>query len=136
MPSCRDAVDASIKAGEIVTFEELVGRIKDKGKSWGKTWSDDTIYQHLMGLVVNLPPAPYHWPQFDGKQFLFLHEDGRYERYDPDTHTQCRPRSSVGPMAQEKQESTSREKSPGVFRRNLLKRGLLVLRRMPEKLRR
>ncbi len=77
--SCSDAVRASLRPGEIVTFSELYTRIKQKG-----SWKDETVWQHLMGLIVNLPPARRHWKTV--KPFLFIHGDGRYELYDPQRH--------------------------------------------------
>jgi hypothetical protein len=59
-----------------VPFSELYKRIKQKGN-----WKDETIWQHLMGLIVNLPLARHHWKTV--MPFLFLHPDGRYELYDP-----------------------------------------------------
>jgi hypothetical protein len=77
--SCADAVRSSLKSGEVATFLELYKRIKKKGN-----WKDDTIWQHLICLIVNLPPARRHWKTV--KPFLFLHGDGRYELYDPQKH--------------------------------------------------
>jgi hypothetical protein len=79
--TCAEAIRSEMNPGEIVTFSELLGRIKQKG-----SWTDDTIWQHLMKLVVNLPPARHHWKS--AKPFLFLHGDGRYELYDPKVHPQ------------------------------------------------
>jgi len=50
--SCRDAIKATILPGEVVVYNELLRRVKKLG-----SWSDETIWQHLMSLVVNLPPA-------------------------------------------------------------------------------
>ncbi len=79
--SCADAVRSSLEPGEIVTFSELYMRVKQKG-----SWKDETVWQHLIGLVVNLPAARYHWKS--AVPFLFLHGDGRYELYDPSEHPQ------------------------------------------------
>ena len=79
--SCAEALKSSIKAGEILTFSELFDRAKKRGD-----WKDSTIWQHLMMVVVNLPPARYHWP--NKKPFLFLHGDGRYELYNKTKHPQ------------------------------------------------
>ncbi len=78
--SCSDAIRSSVQYGEIVTFSEIYSRVRSKG-----SWKDETIWQHLVGLIVNLPPARRHWPQFT-HPFLFLHGDGRYELYDPQKH--------------------------------------------------
>jgi len=72
--TCAEAIRQVIKPGEVVGFTELFGRIRERG-----TWNNSTIWQHLMSLVVNLPPARHHWPH--SKPFLFLHADGRYELY-------------------------------------------------------
>jgi hypothetical protein len=77
--SCAEAIHASLKAGEVVTYSELFKRVKQKG-----SWKDETVCQHMMGLVVNLPPARRHWNTM--APFLFIHGDGRYELYDPQKH--------------------------------------------------
>jgi hypothetical protein len=79
--SCSEAIRASLKPGEIVSFSELFKRVRRRG-----SWKDETIWQHLMLLVVNLPPARRHWKT--SVPFLFLHSDGRYELYDPKIHPQ------------------------------------------------
>ena len=66
--------------GGPVTAEELFEKVRSKGN-----WSDDTIWQHLMQLVINLPPAYRHWPHAP-ERFLFLREDGKYELYDTEKH--------------------------------------------------
>ncbi|RLE66704.1 MAG: hypothetical protein DRJ47_01670 [Thermoprotei archaeon] len=80
--SCREAVKKAILelGGGPVTAEELFSKVKAMG-----SWSDDTIWQHLMSLVINLPPAYKHWPNTP-ERFLFLRDDGKYEIYDPDKH--------------------------------------------------
>lgn len=80
--TCRKAVKRVLVelGGGPVTAEELFNRVKSMGE-----WSDDTIWQHLMALVVNLPPAYRHWPNMP-ERFLFIREDGRYELYDPRKH--------------------------------------------------
>lgn len=77
--SCAKAIRAVMRPGEVLTFSELFSKVKQMG-----TWSDYTIWQHLMALAVNLRPARDRWTTI--KPFLFLHEDGRYERYDPKVH--------------------------------------------------
>jgi hypothetical protein len=72
--TCAEAIRASLRPGEIVTFSDLFKRVRGKG-----TWQDEAIWQHLMSCVVNLPPARRHWK--NAKPFLFLHGDGRYELY-------------------------------------------------------
>lgn len=70
--TCATAIRAVFEPSETVTFTDLVRRVKGKGR-----WTNSTIWEHLMSLVVNLPPARLHWPKV--KPFLFLHPDGRYE---------------------------------------------------------
>ena len=77
--SCSEAIHTALNKGEIVTFRVLFLRVKSIGN-----WKDETIWQHMMSLVVNLPPARYHWKLT--KPFLFLHGDGRYELYDELKH--------------------------------------------------
>lgn len=77
--TCAEATRSVIKPGEVLAFKELFGRIRKMG-----SWKDDAIWQHLMGLVVNLPPARHHWPST--KPFLFLRPDGRYELYNSKVH--------------------------------------------------
>lgn len=81
--TCAEAIRAVVRAGEILTFSELFGRVKRRG-----SWRDETVWQHLMSLVINLPPARRHWPT--SNPFLFLHGDGRYELYDAKVHPQIR----------------------------------------------
>lgn len=77
--SCAQAIRDSFQKGEVLSYSQLYLRVKEKG-----SWKDSTIWQHLMALVVNLPPARYHWKSIE--PFLFLHEDGRYEIYNERKH--------------------------------------------------
>jgi hypothetical protein len=79
--SCAEAISAAMEPGEIVAASELYDRIKRMG-----SWRDETIWQHLMGLIVNLPAARHHWPS--AKPILFLRADGRYELFNPQKHPQ------------------------------------------------
>ncbi len=79
--TCAETIREVIRPGEILTFSELFKRVKERG-----TWSDETIWQHLMACVVNLPPARRHW--LWREPFLLLREDGRYELYNPQVHPQ------------------------------------------------
>ena len=80
--TCREAVKKAILklGGGPVTAEELFNKVRSMGD-----WSNDTIWQHLMWLTVNLPPAYRHWPNAP-ERFLFLREDGKYELYNPEKH--------------------------------------------------
>jgi hypothetical protein len=77
--SCAEAIRFSLERGEVVTSSELYRRIKQKG-----SWKDETVWQHMMGLIVNLPTARQHWKSM--QPFLFLHGDGKYELYNPEKH--------------------------------------------------
>ena len=79
--SCAKAIFSIMKPGQIMSFSELFNQVKQRG-----SWSDETIWQHLMLLVVNLLPARLHWKK--SNPFLFLHGDGRYELYNPKIHPQ------------------------------------------------
>jgi len=79
--TCAEAIRSFIKPGETVSFSEFVVHLRRKG-----IWKEDTICQHLMSLVTNLPPARLHWKS--AKPFLFLRGDGRYELYDLKIHPQ------------------------------------------------
>lgn len=81
--TCAEAVRGSLEPNEVVTADELFRRVRNKG-----SWADSTIWQHLIQLVVNLPPARHHWRS--AKPFLLLHEDGTYELYDPSRHPAIR----------------------------------------------
>jgi hypothetical protein len=81
--TCAEAVRAALRPGEVITFSELFGRVKRRGH-----WRDSTVWQHLMSLVVNLPPAKHQWPS--ANPFLFLRGDGQYELYDLAVHPQVR----------------------------------------------
>jgi hypothetical protein len=81
--TCAEAVRAALRPGEVITFSELFGRVKRRGH-----WRDSTVWQHLMSLVVNLPPAKHQWPS--ANPFLFLRGDGQYELYDRAVHPQVR----------------------------------------------
>lgn len=77
--TCAEAILSSIQPGEIISYSVLFARVREKGD-----WKDDTLHQHFMSCVANLPPARDRWAYRD--PFLFLHEDGRYELYDPKIH--------------------------------------------------
>lgn len=77
--SCVEVVRASFSAEEVLRFSKLVERVRKRGP-----WKPATIWQHLMALVVNLPPARHHFANV--KPFLFLRPDGQYEIYDQAKH--------------------------------------------------
>ncbi|NIO11571.1 MAG: hypothetical protein GTO40_27545, partial [Deltaproteobacteria bacterium] len=86
--TCAAAIRAAIEPGEILSFAKLIERIKQRGR-----WKNATIWEHLMALVVNLPPARLHWPKL--QPFLFLHGDGRYELYQDTEYDHLRDAGSV-----------------------------------------
>ena len=63
-----------------VEAKKLFDKVKSKGP-----WTDDTVWQHLMSCVVNLPPAYRHWSD-SRKKFLILRENGKYELYKLERH--------------------------------------------------
>jgi hypothetical protein len=77
--TCAEAYKASITHGEALRFSELVKRVAKRGP-----WKEETLVQHGMQLVVNLPPARIHWKS--AKPFLLVRADGRYELYDAKRH--------------------------------------------------
>jgi hypothetical protein len=77
--TCAEAMRASIGTSEVVSASELSRRVKKLG-----SWKDETISQHLMSLVVNLPPARDHWKST--LPFFLLRPDGQYALYDHRTH--------------------------------------------------
>jgi hypothetical protein len=76
--SCAEAIQASVGAGEVLSYSELCARVKSMG-----AWKDSTVRRHLMSCVVNLPPARDEWRK---QPFLFLRGDGRYELYSAAKH--------------------------------------------------
>ena len=77
--TCAEAIRASLRPGELVSFSDLFSRVRKKG-----AWRDEAIWQHLMSCVVNLPPARRHWKSTE--PFLIVHLDGRYELQDRSRH--------------------------------------------------
>ena len=77
--TCAEALRASICRGEVVRFRELYSRVRARG-----AWRDESIWQHLMSCVVNLPPARRHWKHRE--PFLFIRPDGQYELYELGRH--------------------------------------------------
>lgn len=78
--SCGDAIYEVVASEQPTRFDEVFDKVRLLG-----AWKPDTIYQHLMLLVVNLPPAYHHWPTAR-ERFLFLRPDGLYELYDQAKH--------------------------------------------------
>src|SRR5262245_52590748 len=63
--TCTEAVRSLFTEGAVFPASEIFARVKECGSR-----KDSTIWQHLMSLVVNLPPARHHWK--NTKPFLFL----------------------------------------------------------------
>lgn len=78
--SCADAIYEVVASHEPAHFEEVFDEVSSLGE-----WTPDTIHQHMMQLVVNLPPAYRRWPSRPDR-FLFLRPDGLYELYDEAKH--------------------------------------------------
>lgn len=79
--TCYEAIHKIMKKQAMISADELFEQVKKV-----RSWTDDTIWQHIMAATVNLYPAFRHWPASNEKRFLFQHEDGRYELYNPDFH--------------------------------------------------
>jgi hypothetical protein len=77
--TCAEAIREVFKDADPRKFTEILHEVSSMG-----SWKQDTILQHLMSTVVNLPPARLRWQY--RTPFLFLRPDGRYELYDPDVH--------------------------------------------------
>lgn len=78
--TCAEAIYEVVAPNQPARFEEVFDSVSRKG-----AWRPDTIYQHMMLLVVNLPPAYHHW-RTAPERFLFLRPDGLYELYDEAKH--------------------------------------------------
>jgi hypothetical protein len=77
--SCAEGIRACSTDRNPRRASEIFRHTKERG-----SWSDETVWQHLMSLLVNLPSARHRWPS--RKPFLFLCPDGRYELYVAETH--------------------------------------------------
>lgn len=78
--SCADAIYEVVATHQPVRFEDVFDKVRLQG-----AWTPDTIHQHMMQLVVNLPPAYRRWPSRRDR-FLFLRPDGLYELYNQARH--------------------------------------------------
>lgn len=78
--SCAHAIYEVVASDQPARFEEAFEKVSLLG-----AWTPDTIHQHMMQLVVNLPPAYRRWPGRRDR-FLFLRPDGLYEIYDDTKH--------------------------------------------------
>jgi len=63
--TCGEAIRDSLQSGEKVSFPDLYDRVRKRGG-----WKDETIWQHLMSCVVNLPPARKHWKSSPSSSFI------------------------------------------------------------------
>lgn len=76
--TCGEAIRKVLQSRDPMAASEIFRQVKGLG-----SWKDETIWQHLMSLVVNLPPARHHWKT---TPFLFVRPDGRYELFDIAKH--------------------------------------------------
>lgn len=74
----REAVE---QHGERASREEIRRYIDQK---YPDKWQWSTLTAHLYGCSVNNPKAYIHHPHTP--KFLFRHEDGRFQVYDPKVH--------------------------------------------------
>jgi len=81
--TCSDAIEQAVKSLKIASARDIFNWVRQK---YFGCWTDDHIWQDIMASTVNLVPAHEHW--VNAKRFLFLHEDGRFELYDPKIHGQ------------------------------------------------
>ena len=79
--SCAEAIKDCFSVETTLSASALFQRVRAQGD-----WADETIWQNLMRLVVNLPPARHHWPA--SRPFLFLRPDGQYEIHEEGKHPQ------------------------------------------------
>ena len=78
--TCADAIYEVVVSHQPARFEEVFDKVRLLG-----AWTPDTIHQHMMQLVVNLPPAYRRWRSVP-ERFLFLRPDGLYELHDESKH--------------------------------------------------
>ena len=77
--TCSEAIRSLFTDDAVMKCSQLMTGTSGKG-----AWKESTICQHLMSLIVNLPPARLHW---EGVQpFLFLRPDGQFELFDESKH--------------------------------------------------
>ena len=77
--TCSDAIRDLFKNDAVVKFSQLMARTSVKGPC-----KNTTISQHLMSLVVNLPPTRLHWE--GTRPYLFLRPDGQFEIFHESKH--------------------------------------------------
>ena len=78
--SCYVAIINCFTGDKPHRFSDILNDVKKMG-----AWKDQTIWLHMMSMVVNLPPARLHWP--NTKPALFIRPDGQYELYDKSKHS-------------------------------------------------
>ncbi len=77
--TCSDAIRALFADRTTLSASTIFTQVKQSGP-----WKDQTIWQHMMALIVDLPPARHHWK--NARPFLFLRPDGQLELYDDREH--------------------------------------------------
>jgi len=70
--TCAEAIQALFLEYPVLSASDIYSRVGQAGP-----WKDETLWQHMMWLIVNLPPARHHWK--NAVPFLFLRPDGQYE---------------------------------------------------------
>jgi hypothetical protein len=80
--TCAEAIKNCFSNRDTLSASALFQMVRAQGD-----WTEETIWQHSMSFVVNLPPARHHWRQIRSP-FLFLRPDGQYEIYKKGTHPQ------------------------------------------------
>jgi len=81
--TCPSALHAAlIKLDNRASAQTLFEQVRRFGH-----WTDAHIWQTLFSHAVNIPSSYYLYGLVTPEQrFLFLHEDGNYELYNPDWH--------------------------------------------------
>ena|ERR1041385_1191733 len=73
---CAAAIGQSINQREIVSFEDIVGRVQELGR-----WNRRTIAAQVLLCTANCHAAIEYWGG-ESKPILFQRWDGQYELYD------------------------------------------------------
>ncbi len=81
--TCPEAVDVILTSmRNRASSQDLFDGVSKRGP-----WKPNNIWQTLMCFTVNLHPAYEYWKDVSPeRKFLFLREDGDYERYQPARH--------------------------------------------------
>jgi len=75
-------MSALAKLGDRASAQDLFNQVSRSGH-----WTDAVIWQEMLSHIINLPPSYRIYPAITAeKRFLFLREDGNFERYDINWH--------------------------------------------------